>query len=269
MGLVDYIKILFTILNVVGIGANGILLIILIRMKKVKRISEDAAVVLMNQAIIDLIISSLAIFYNFAEVSWMPDIFGEFEWIRLIICMGVYTQFPYWAAYCISVFNDVLLAVERFFAVVFPFNQRKFHSLIPGILFLLYTINTVFNFPVMFYNDYDYQSQGCFARHFNGIFIIMRYYGILAFIIYFILPIILFLFFNGLTVKKLMKKNKAFKEQGGNAVKNSAEERKSKAAMMIVKISILLAVSYAFWMSFTNIYYFITSITGIYWLTMN
>ena len=263
MGIFDILKVIFCVLNGIGIAANALQFVMLIRMKKIKIISNDAAVVFLNQAIIDFIISALAIFYTYADVSMMPEIYGDFEWIRPLICMVVYTQYPYWALNCVSIYNDVLLAMERCFAVVFPLKQQRFHSMITGIIILLYAINIVFRFPAIFYNEYDYDYHRCVARRFEGIFNILRYFGMSGFVVNFLFPLILFLLFNGITVKKLREKNNLLKFQNGNNVVNPGDERKNKAALVIVKVSIFLAVSYILCLSFTRIYYFINSITGV------
>ena len=107
------LRIPLTVINSIGLVANVMLFIFLLILRKRHIISEAGLLVLLNQAFIDFWNVTLAILYTVSDLNSLPQTYGDLEWIRAVICYLWHTQFPYWITYCVSVFNEMFLSVER------------------------------------------------------------------------------------------------------------------------------------------------------------
>ena len=249
-------------INSIGVISNLCLFLVLNFLRKRQIISEAGVIVLLNQSIIDFQNVLLIIAYQFGNLDDLPETYGDYEWIRAVTCYFWHTQYPYWSTYSVSVFNEMLLALERYFAIVHPFHHQKFRKKLRFIIASNYIGNIIFNIPYMGYNEYGFIVHTCVVRAFVGIFVVERYYAVIWSIEAYVIPGLGLLYFNINTIRTLRKTDK-FLQSDANLISRAAE-LKSKASRLLVKASICIAISYYLTMTFITYFYTAQSLEGSY-----
>ena len=182
----------------------------------------------------------------------------------MLVCQIWHTQYPYWAVYWISIFNEVLLSAERFIAIFYPFHIQYFKKLLCKLIIIMYLVFIFARFPVLGYSEYDYNLHACISRKLVGIFTFLRWYGLFSTIIAYVVPIFCFLLFTGLSVRCLTnKRTPSLRSSSMNASGVTACLR-DRAAVMLLKMSLSIAISFVVTNTFTRVYFTIQLIAGGY-----
>ena len=136
-------KIIYIIFGLLGINGNCLVIFLFFRMKERRDLTD---LLILNQSIIDFTSSVLllAIF-----VAPLPPLPTENDVLARFICGFWYTQYPFWSSYAATIWNLVLLTIERFLAVVHPIQYKKKASVPRAVMFAL--IPWVYGFLHMSY----------------------------------------------------------------------------------------------------------------------
>ena len=255
-----YFRIPLTVINSIGIVANILLFVMLLLLRSRQEISEAGLIVLVNQSFIDFFNVSFAIIYTLVDVNSMPVTSEDLEWVRAAICLGWHTQYPYWIAYGVSVFNEMILSFERYIAIVHQFKQHKFRSILPGLIAINYLMNFVFNLPYITYNEYNYETRECSSRYFDGTFYFLRWYAALWAFEAYLLPGLGLLYFNLKSIITLRKSDKVL------VTSVSMPKRlglKTKASALLFKTA-AVSLSYYLTMTYVTYFYVTQSLDGFY-----
>ena len=255
------LRIPLTVINCIGVFGNIFLFIALIILRRKNIIAEAGVIVLQNQAIADFHNSLLTLLFTFGDLNNLPEISQNFEWIRLFACMFWHVQYPYWYFYCISVFNEMTLSLERYIAIVHPFQQYKFRKKIPLIITGNYLFHIIFNIPYIFYNDYDFENRRCFARPFEGTFILIRLFAVIWAIEAYIVPGLGLIVFNFMTIRTLKISDKML---GSHITASNQKDLKSKAGRLLAKTATTIGVSFFLTMTYCNYFFVTQSLDGSY-----
>ena len=254
------IKIPVTIINIIGIFRNILLIVMLIVLRKKQILSDAGVIVLLNEAVINFQASVYTVIYTFTDLNSLPATYGDYEWVRILICLGWHGQFAYWTVYCASVFNEMILAIERYVAIVYPFHHMSFRKRLQLIIALNYIGNIIFNLPFFVYNDYDSEIHICFARLFDGIYILIRWYAVAWSVEAYIIPGLGLIFFNLMTIIKLKHSDKIL----DTSTSGVSSDLKNKASRLLVKTSITITISYFLTMTYINYFYVAQTLEGFY-----
>ena len=130
------------VVSLVGVVANKITFITL--MKNGDMFSPAICLLLKHQSLVDLSVCILAPIFLMQPPLWNTNNY----YIDAIICYIWHSQRPYWAAIYLSVFNLVVIAVERYLAVCHPLKHMQFkYKHLRCIFITIYLVGLVFLVP--------------------------------------------------------------------------------------------------------------------------
>ena len=168
--------------------------------------------------------------------------------LDVFLCHVWFSQGLYWAAILISIANLLLISVERFLAICYPFKHKQLtirHIRITLIVF--YILNfTVQIFPT--YISFHFADGRCvqsppFSLDIMGP--VLFFVGIWAFCIYWAIPCALFVIIYGIVIYTLTKRNKQ-STLGHSEVVAKASEQITKTAI-VVTIFFFISIGYDLW----------------------
>ena len=204
----DIFKMFLCVVASLGLIGNGILIVILIVMIKLEFISSNGILMLHIEAINDFCLAGLSLFYIFSGGNMLPNTRNEFEFVRVSLCYVIHSQWIYWTLNSTSVYNDALLSIERYSAIVKPFRHEEFRKKIQVFIVIQYIFHFFLNFPVMFYALYDIEMHECAYRSLENITIYYKIFAVVWIVDGVLTPLLIQFIFNFITVKTLLKTNK-------------------------------------------------------------
>ena len=246
--------VLFILITVLGLVANVTSLFVFLRnRKKFPRISR---MLLQNQAVADICVCVLGIgtyTQNYTGLYMSKNaVFDE------ILCQAWHSQAVYWISVLVSVWALVLLAIERFLMVVYPYAHRNIKEkqiyLATSGTFLIVLIMTI---PLYFQVSYDRKEGKCMRGH-NHLYFktdsfrkFMSVYATFWFIIIYVVPISCFV---GLYSKVILTLRRRVQDQDQT---HQSSRIFSKANKQMTKTGIAVAVVSMICLSWDSLFYFI------------
>ena len=184
---VKVIDIAHTTIASIGFTANMMTIVTIVRHGK--EFSMAMRVLLTHQAVVDGLACAMA-----TAISVEPEMFWKVNYffIDYILCVFWHSEAIYWAVIMVSIWNLVLMAVERYIAVMYPFESvnRK---------------HTVGTFVVVYVFFVLYLLVSGFLRtiYFDGVcgifvFLTFRYYwSIVNMFVFYLIPMVCFVVLYG------------------------------------------------------------------------
>ena len=246
--------VLFTLITVLGLVANVTSFFVFLRnRKKFPRISR---MLLQNQAVADICVCVFGIgMYTQKHTGLYVSKNAVFD---EILCHTWHGQAIYWTSILVSVWALVLLAIERFLMVVYPYAHRNIKEkqiyLATSGTFLIILIMTI---PLYFQVSYDRKEGKCMRGH-NQLYFktdsfrkFMSVYATFWFIIIYVVPISCFV---GLYSKVILTLRRRVQDQGQT---HQGSRIFSKANKQMTKTGIAVAVVSMICLSWDSLFYFI------------
>ena len=232
---VKVINIAHTTIASVGFTANLMTFVTIVRHGK--EFSTAVRVLLTHQALVDGLACAMA-----AAISVEPEIFWKVNYfvIDYILCLFWHSEAIYWAVIMVSIWNLVLMAVERYVAVVYPFESVKSKHIV-GTFVVVYVLFAL------------YLNVSGFLRtiYFNGmcgvaIFPTFRYYwSITNLFVFYLIPMVCFVVLYGRIVYTL-RIGKRQGSAGQSDVIDAASATLLRMAIVVTSV-FAVAIGYAQW----------------------
>ena len=238
--------VLFNLITVLGLVANATALFVFVQnRKKFPRISR---MLLQNQAVADICVCVLGI------GMYTQDYWGLYmsknAVFDSVLCQTWHSQAVYWIGVLVSVWALVLLAIERFMMVVYPYSHRNIKEktvyLITSGTFLTIIVMTI---PLYFQVRYDQDDQGkwqCLRGKDQFYFKtesfknFMSVYATFWFLVIYVVPISLFV---GLYTKVILTLRRRVEDQDqtqqSSRILNKANRQMTKTGMAVAVVSII------------------------------
>ena len=200
---------------------------------------------LRHQSVVDGIICIMAIIIITIPLDTTTT---GLEVLDVFLCHFWFSQACYWAGIFISIANLLLISVERFLAICYPFAHKRLSTRhIKITLIVVYIFDFAMQiFPV--YLTFHFTDGRCiqsppFAP--DKIGILMFFYSIYVFCIYWAIPCALFVILYGIVIYTLTKRNKQ-STLGHSEVVAKASEQLTKTAI-VVTVFFFVSIGYDLW----------------------
>ena len=238
--------IIYIIFGLLGIVGNGLVIFVFLRMKELQDITN---LLIVNQSLIDFTSSVLLIAIFVVPLPPLPK---ENEVLARFICGFWYTQYPFWSSYAATIWNLVILTLERFLAVVYPIQYRNKASVPRAMMFAL--IPWVYGFLHMSYliPMTDVEDGTCFQFMWPNN-TMQPAMGVYTFFILFLAPFSLmtFLYYK---IVRVLRQGVGQSASDPTSVHQTTNLRQ-QARKNIVKTMLILCVCYGICWAPNNIIY--------------
>ena len=228
---------------------------------------------LRHQAIVDALVCVMGILMYSQDPMWMTgnDLFDH------VLCQVWHGQAIFWSCVLVSVWNLILIAMERWLMICRTYKHRNMRLReMYKMLIAMYSISFVFLVPAFFQIRYQppiiktsfnvttgqqNTSGKCLAgefyfdnKHFKGF---MAFYGVFWWLICYIIPVALFIYFYAKVIFSLREKRMEAtpgslhgdKRKSKNKVLKAADQQITRTAI-IVTIVFFLSLSWDSWYCF-------------------
>ena len=233
----NWVKIIsFTHTTIASIGVFANLVTIVTIVKHGEDFSLAVRVLLTHQALVDGLACAMA-----TAISLEPEVFWKVNYffIDYILCLFWHSEAIYWAVIMVSIWNLVLMAIERYIAVHYPFasvNRKHIVGtfVVVYVFFALYLLLSGF-----------LRTMFLFGRCGVLIIPIFHYYwSITNLFVFYLIPMVCFVFLYGRIVYTLRSR----KGQGsaGQAVFDAASATLLRMAIGVTSV-FAVAIGYAQW----------------------
>ena len=169
-----------------------------------------------------------------------PSMLSGIYVIDVFICYAWQSQAIFWSSLLLSIWNLVLLAIERYFAVCHPFKHqeltaKRVHFMILGIYFLV----VVIHWP----NYYESELQGdvctILPPYQKGVWLIIQYYFAVSSVsAFYFIPCALFVFLYGKIILTFYTRQKNSSLATSRVIDKATSEL-TKTAIVVTLILIL------------------------------
>ena len=188
-------------------------------------------VLLTHQALVDGLACAMA-----TAISIEPEMFWKVNYffIDYILCLLWHSEAIYWAVVMVSICNLVLMAVERYVAVVYPFQSVKRKHIV-GTFVVVYVFFAVYLFVSGFLRM-TYSNNMC------GVAIspIFRYYWSIAnLFVFYLFPMVCLVFLYGRIVYTLRSR----KRQGSAGQADVIDAASATLLRMAIAVTSVFAVA--------------------------
>ena len=231
--------------SITGIGFLLNMLTVVTLTKNGSTFPKTINFLLRHQSVADGIICIMAILIN--TIPFDTTTTGLYA-LDVFLCHFWFSQACYWAAILISIANLILIAVERFLAICYPFKHKQLtirHIRITLIVF--YILNFAIQISPVYFSFHFADGMCVQSPPFSPEIIlpILFFYGIWAFCVYWAVPCALFVIIYGIVVYTLTKRNKESK-LGHSEVVAKASEQLTKTAI-VVTVFFFISIGYDLW----------------------
>ena len=188
--------------SVTGFVANMVTFLTLSRSSS--GLGVPVVMLLRHQSVVDAIICLMASLLMMAPPMWVSgdDIFDD------IVCHVWHSQALYWQLYLASIWNLVMISIERFLCVGRPLDHHTLLS--PGrirkAIILIQFFSLIGVSPGYIQTRFSHEDGIClseFAFPGETMNMIFYIYGFIVFALYNMIPVILFVVFYGYVIMKL------------------------------------------------------------------
>ena len=155
-------------------------------------------------------------------------------WLDAFICHVWHSQGLYWSFMWISIVSLVIIAVERFLAVVKPFQHQYFEKILKKTIQpIMYVIGLAITIPGNL--QMRYADDTCYIEYFikgQSGREMMYYYSIIWLVLSYILPSTLFIVLYGYIVF-LLRRRRSNERLGSSNVIDKANKQLTKTAIWV------------------------------------
>lgn len=176
---------IFSLIGAVGIIGNVFVLFVVFAVKELRSFTN---IFLINQSFIDALVS-LFLFGNFV-VPPLP--LPDQKWSGIFICCIWNSAYIFWGTTIASTYNLVMLSLERYFAVIHPVAYRSKFTYRVAVAVAVAPWIIGYGFEIHWAAANHFTNGQCTIQYANSIVPILT--GCLAFIVEFLLPVILMAF---------------------------------------------------------------------------
>ena len=230
--------------SVTGFVANMVTFLTLSRSSS--GLGVPVVMLLRHQSVVDAIICLMASLLMMAPPMWVSgdDIFDD------IVCHVWHSQALYWQLYLASIWNLVMISIERFLCVGRPLDHHTLLS--PGrirkAIILIQFFSLIGVSPGYIQTRFSHEDGIClseFAFPGETMNMIFYIYGFIVFALYNMIPVILFVVFYGYVIMKLKGRIRG-DHLPKSAVIQKASEDLTKTAI-VVTIIFIVSTSWDVW----------------------
>lgn len=238
--------------TVVGLVANMITVITLFKCRR--RFSPLIIVLLQHQTAVDVLVCSQAIALLTQPPGWTTGCYI----FDVIVCQTWHSQTFYWGAVNVSIWNLVLLAVERFLAVVYPFFHQRISvsKIIYAIIAVDFLVMVVLMGPSYFQTKFiDGSCQAVYYFPGDTFEKIMFSYSVVIFFFTYAIPCTLFFIMYGTVIVSLKRRHHQSDKLGKSKIIAKANAELTKTA---IAVTVFFIISLGF-----DLWYYVLGYTGI------
>ena len=226
---VKVINIAHTTIASIGFTANMMTIVTIVRHGK--EFSMAMRVLLTHQALVDGLACAMA-----TAISLEPDMFWEVNYfvIDYILCLFWHSEAIYWAVIMVSIWNLVLMAVERYIAVLYPFASVN-HKHIFGTFVVVYVFFAL-HLLVSGFLRTIYLFGKCGVTIFPTF---MYYWSITNLFVFYLIPMVCFVILYGRIVYTLRSR----KRQGSAGQVDVIDAASATLLRMAIVVTSVFAVA--------------------------
>ena len=245
-----------TTLTTIGLVANFATLLALTLNNE--EFPQNGRILLLHQTVVDTIVCLMGIGIYGQKFMWLTGN-ATFD---LILCQAWHGQALYWGTVFVSVWNKVLIAIERFI-VINKVNNRKTYRVITGkvvitIFATVYMISFILMLPAYFWVKYESTNNPpkCSdeKHYFEGKAFenFMKFYGVLWFFIFYAIPIACLIALYRKMNSILRKEQQGLRELIGSS--NSMTITLDKANRQITRTAVAVTIAFVISLSWEAFY---------------
>ena len=229
------IKTVHVALASIGFAANAVTLVTIA--KNEQEFSMAMRALLKHQAFVDGLACVMG-----AVISIEPDAFWKLNYVYIdyIVCVFWHSQAIYWAVSLVSIWNLVLMAAERYIAVVSPHTyQCVKRTHIAGVFCVMYLCFTIF-FLVSGFLRMTYFDSMCYTKIDP---VILCYWSVTIMFVFYIIPMICFIVLYSRIVFTLRSRNR----QGSGIQSDVIDAASATLLRMAIAVTsvFVVAIGYA------------------------
>ncbi len=201
-----------------------------------KGFSPTIRFLLQHQALVDSWVCCLGILILVQPFMWKTGIMT----LDLIICYVIHSQVIYWSALWLSIWNLVVIAIERYLAICHPFKHQHMKSIVTHrVIPILYFLSVIILIPVSL--QVRFREQQCYSEYFlPGVTVkkFMSFYSIFWFVQAYAVPCALFFILYGLVLLALRNRRQD-NVLGSSKVIDKANKEITKMSIIVTTIFII------------------------------
>ena len=238
------LNIIGTLINLVGVICN---LITFVTLKlNSKGFSPVSRMILQNQAITDSFVCIMGIIFFTQKYLWMTSN----HFFNTFLCHVWHSQAIFWSGVLLSVWNVVIITVDRFILINHPLKHRDIQ---PKNIYSVFVITCILCILVLlpgylgYFTKYDEKSSECLPElQFSSAgFIIFMFWW---FIIYYAVPGATFIVVYTKTISTLRQRQRKIKETNPNSkIFDLADQQLTRTAGA-VGVVFVIALSWDAWL---------------------
>ena len=199
---------MFTVaLSIVSFLANAGNLLVIVTFMKIVTLKTSSNYYIVNMAISDLVSVVLAwpLYATEGMLKAGGSLIADPKLATLACKLGIYSRA---VSYAVSIQNLVLIALDRFIAIVFPLKAIKITSRMRAIFLLLtWVLPLLALIPYFVYSEIVKEEQQTFCRNImSGL--ALKIYHLFGFAVFYCVPLILILVLYHLIMKHLKRRAK-------------------------------------------------------------
>ena len=237
--------VLQNVITVMGLLANIITAITLVlNGKEFPRLTR---ILFIQQALLDSLVCLLAIILYSQRFMWMTGN-ATFD---LLLCQVWHGQGIYWIVFQLSIWNLMLIAIERFLKIDRPFthlNMRPNHIYL--VLIVMFLFNIIIYIPAYLQTKYDEKTGECYGKYYfdtKAFTYFMSFIGLLYFGLLYAFPAASFIVLYTKIVITLRRRHKLIKNMcQPSSIVDNAEQQLTRTAIAVT-IVFILSLSWDLW----------------------
>ena len=237
--------VLQNLITAIGLLANIITAITLVlNGKEFPRLTR---ILFIQQALLDSLVCLLAIILYSQRFMWMTGN-ATFD---LLLCQVWHGQGIYWIVFQLSIWNLMLIAIERFLKIDRPFthlNMRPNHIYLVLIVMLFF--NIIVYIPAYLQTKYDEETGECYGKYYfdtKSFAYFMSFIGLLYFGLLYAFPAASFIVIYTKIVITLRRRHKLIKNMcQPSRIVDNAEQQLTRTAIAVTVVFIL-SLSWDLW----------------------
>lgn len=188
----DNVVIIYLAIGLFGFLSNVFVIVVIATYRPMR--DHTVNLYLINQSLIDAAVAAFLFLTTLLQDDRQPRTPGN--WADEALCRLWFTKMPLWGLLVSSTYNIVSLTVERFLAIVYPFQYRVWYSRRRALLMMAATwiIGPAYNIAYMTPSSTILPNGHCtiFSEWPNAV--TQSAVGLLTIVVQFILPLILLIY---------------------------------------------------------------------------